>query len=357
MYMESCVADSLGICMEAPTTEPLGAWIDTDHIPAGAVRLDDDTWASDVGAEFSATLYANTITRMTSGPLTVVEHQALFALSSQLSLRADSEGAPSTITEARDWGEPWPSAADKEMGNHAANASWSRVTKSDIPKGRRIHKLVWVFKLKRDGSAKARLCVQGCTMEHGIDFDQTFSDALKYESARGLFALAARLGCQCRSYDWVSAYLQGEFLDGEVVYCYMPPGYEEFTKSGDKLYCRVDKPIYGIPQAGRRLQRCIFPWLAKQGLRQLDDSDGCVWVHDGSSETFVIGIYVDNLQIVHSAKLDGNGKAIDGKSFYAKFTRELEKDWDVLDEGPATDLLGIEVVYNDDKSITLNQPK
>ena len=30
--------------------------------------------------------------------------------------------------------------------------------------------------------------------------------------------------CLVRSYDWVAAYLQGDFIDGEVVYCKMPPG-------------------------------------------------------------------------------------------------------------------------------------
>ena len=36
-------------------------------------------------------------------------------------------------------------------------------------------------------------------------------------------------------------------------------------------------PIYGIQQAGRRLQRMLFAWLLKQGFAQLNDSDGCVF--------------------------------------------------------------------------------
>ena len=50
-------------------------------------------------------------------------------------------------------------------------------------------------------------------------------------------------------------------------------------------------------------------------------------------ETFVIGCYIDNLQIVHSAKLNDDGTAVDPKSFYAKFTFELQAEWDVVDEG------------------------
>eukprot|EP00966_Prymnesium_polylepis_P299505 6921433-Prymnesium_polylepis.1 len=126
----------------------------------------------------------------------------------------------------------------------------------------------------------------------------------------------------------------------------MPPGYEEKDADGTPFVIRVDKPIYGIPQSGRRLQRKLLPWFVDvAGLRQLDDSDGCVLVYDSpdGSETFALGVYVDNLQIVHSAKLDEHGKALDSNSFYAKFMTLLERDWDVLDEGPMEDLLAIEV--------------
>ena len=59
--------------------------------------------------------------------------------------------------------------------------------------------------LSRDGTAKARLCVQGSTLESGIDYDQVFSAALRYSSARALFAYAARHGCRVRSIDLVAA--------------------------------------------------------------------------------------------------------------------------------------------------------
>ena len=151
-----------------------------------------------------------------------------------------------------------------------------------------------------------------------------------------------------------------EFTEGEVVYCMPPPGAPTHDSTGRPLVCVVEKPIYGIPQAGRRLQRKVFPWCTDvMGLRQLDDSDSCVFIHDDSSgnETFAVGIYVDNLQIVHSAELDSNGDAIDQNSYYAKFMLQLRKDWDIIDEGQMEDLLGIECVSNPDDSITLHQNK
>jgi hypothetical protein len=270
-------------------------------------------------------------------------------------LRADSPGAPSNHREAVEAGRIWLDAEAKELGNHARNASWTSIPRSEVPSDRRIHKLIWVYKLKRDGSAKARLCVQGNTLQSGVDFDQTWSSALRYSSARALFAYAARKGCRVRSVDLVAAYLQGRFVDGEVVYCYLPAGYPELDSNGQPLIARVEKPIYGIQQAGRRLQRMLFAWLVAQGFSALDDSDPCVFtrVHP-HGEIITIGVYVDNLQIVHSAVLDANGRGPAGCA-YNTFMDSLARDWDITDEGPMEDLLGIEVDYLTDGAIKLHQ--
>ena len=37
------------------------------------------------------------------------------------------------------------------------------------------------------------------------------------------------------------------------------------------------------------------------------------------------------------------------------FIKAIERDWEVEDEGPMHEILGIEVKYNDDGSITLHQ--
>lgn len=47
---------------------------------------------------------------------------------------------------------------------------------------------------------------------------------------------------------------------------------------------------------------------------------------------------------VHSAELDENGRGPDGCAYNA-FVDALRRDWDVVDEGPMEDLLGIEVEY------------
>ena len=48
-------------------------------------------------------------------------------------------------------------------------------------------------------------------------------------------------------------------------------------------------------------------------MRKLDDSDGCVYIDDdpAGEEILAVGLYVDNLTIVHSAPLQPNGDPVD----------------------------------------------
>eukprot|EP00966_Prymnesium_polylepis_P165689 3829933-Prymnesium_polylepis.1 len=57
----------------------------------------------------------------------------------------------------------WLNSELAEILNHEKNKSWAYIDRSTLPRGRRIVKLTWVYKVKRDGRQKSRLCVQGCT--------------------------------------------------------------------------------------------------------------------------------------------------------------------------------------------------
>ena len=83
-------------------------------------------------------------------------------------------------------------------------------------------------------------------LHHGVkavgeDFDQVFAHTLRTSSVRALFAYAARFGCKVRSVDWVAAYLQGELLEGEGVYCHMPIGYIQTDQNGRPYILKIVK--------------------------------------------------------------------------------------------------------------------
>ena len=329
-----------------------GDWLTVQIIHPSAKRAQDGRWYAPATNAVSRHIASNT--RASRSPKKSRRSQAR---RTQQALRADSIGAPEThkqVLAHPDKG--WLKAEQTELGNHAHNGSWVPMLLKDVPKGRKVHKLVWVYKQKRDGTLKARLCVQGCTMQSGIDYDQVFSPTIRYSSVRGLFAFAAQRNCGVRSIDLTAAYLQGDFEEGEVVFAHMPPGYEETDDDGDQMCVRVVKPVYGIPQSGRRLHRKLRAWMVSKRFTILDDSDSCVYVLKCSDgEILIVGIYTDNLQIVHSASIDKAGNAAPGTQL-AEFIKSLTTDWDVVDEGPMGDMLGIEIERRGDGSFLLNQP-
>ena len=110
----------------------------------------------------------------------------------------------------RDDPDGWGGAERAELENHRKNGSFELIDRSDFDAtapSRRLIKLVWVYKRKRSGKLKARLCVQGCQQQAGVDFDQTHCSTLRGPSLRMLSALAGHHKLCMRRWDFVSAYL------------------------------------------------------------------------------------------------------------------------------------------------------
>ena len=276
--------------------------------------------------------------------------------------------------DATGWG--FQGAEGAEIDNHEKNESWRYELLSRKPANRQLVKLTWVFKVKRDGRKKARLCVQGCTQRPGVDYDQTFCAAMRGGSLRLLSSIGGRLGLSMRRWDFVAAYLQGELEPGEVTYCSPPPGYTTAEVDGRvrlvpigqgdgvERMCVVTKPVYGMAQAGRRWQRSLFPWLTSWNAESGEDAprlqqsvfDTCVFFCRHSTmtpsgrrdEIMLVGVYVDDLFVLSSHT--------DEHSLYARFTTDLAARWDVEDEGEVTDLLSVEIERRGDH-IHLGQSK
>jgi len=165
-----------------------------------------------------------------------------------IALAKPGDDDPKTQAEAyaRDR-EGWRASEQKEIENHTRNGSWELVERSSVPRGRSLIKLIWVYKVKRDGTLKSRLCVQGCRQVQGVDYQQTWCGTMRGTSLRLLSAVAAKSNMRMRRWDFVAAYLQGQLLEGEVVYCLPPPGegYATIGKDGLPMVCKIVKPVYG----------------------------------------------------------------------------------------------------------------
>ena len=82
----------------------------------------------------------------------------------------------------------------------------------------------------------------------GVDFDQTFCATMRSGSLRLLCSLAARHSLDMRRWDFVSAYLQGELLEDEVVYCQMPPATSWSAATDVSAYVEWRNPSTAWPR-------------------------------------------------------------------------------------------------------------
>ena len=242
----------------------------------------------------------------------------------------------------------WTAAERKEMDNHNYNQSWRMVDRRDVPADANICNMLWVYKFKRDGTAKARLCVDGSGQIYGKDYDQTNASTLRTSTLRCFACIQATLCLHSRRKDLVSAYLQGAFEPGETVYCRCPPGHEVLGADDRPRILLIEKPIYGLKQAGRRLQRTMFPWLRawRGGMLTQLYSDSCVFIARDGDDILIIGIFVDDAAILY--RDDGPS------SLYALFSADFHERWEAEDEGELSDLLNIHYRVTSD-SVTLHQ--
>jgi len=139
----------------------------------------------------------------------------------------------------------WIQAMEEELESHKINGTWELVPR---PSDQKIIGNKWVFKqkLNPDGSIaryKARLVAKGYLQQHGIDYNETFSNVCRYESVRILLTMAASLGYHVIQLDVKTAFLYGT-LD-EVIFMEQPSGF-----ANDKNFvCRLIKSLYGLKQS------------------------------------------------------------------------------------------------------------
>ena len=134
-----------------------------------------------------------------------------------------------------------------EMKSLSDNEVWELVK---LPEGRKAIGCKWIFKTKIDGEGnieryKARLVAQGFTQKFGVDYDQTFSPVVSFESIRSILAIAAKNGLKLHQMDVKTAFLNGE-LDEEI-FLKQPEGF--VVKGYEDHVCKLKRSIYGLKQS------------------------------------------------------------------------------------------------------------
>ena len=239
--------------------------------------------------------------------------------------------------------EEWQQAMNSEMASLRENGVYELV---DRPKGKKVVKSKWVFRVKTNEKGeiekyKARVVAKGYSQVEGVDYDQTFSPTVRFESIRQLVALGASKGFEMHQMDVTTAFLYAPLE--EVVYMEQP---EVTVKEGDEgKVMRLLKCLYGLKQSPRQWNICIDTVLQQLGFVRLK-SDVGIYVKGKGEEAVYIALYVDDLFMV-GMKLANIEVVKQG----------LGKEFKMKDLGVARFLLGIEIRRQENGDIFLVQEK
>ena len=199
---------------------------------------------------------------------------------------------PQTMDEALsgEHSDIWKQAADSEYDSLLENETWDLVP---LPSGRKPIGSRWVFKVKYGASGdverfKARLVAKGYAQKPGIDYEETFSPVVKFQSIRTLLAFAVQNDLLLHQMDVVTAFLNGTLE--EDIYMEQPDGYIEQGK--EDLVCKLKKSLYGLKQSSRCWNKAFTEFMKSIGFNQ-SAADPCIYVRD----TCIVAVYVDDLII------------------------------------------------------------
>ncbi len=238
--------------------------------------------------------------------------------------------------ESRSDAQQWHQAIQEELKSLDENKTWDLV---DLPKGQRMVKTKWIFKVKRDSDGKvsrykARLVAKGFTQRPGIDYDQTFAPVVRYSSIRFLIALAVEHNLKIHQLDAITAFLQGDVE--EDIYVEQPEG----CSDGSQRVCKLNRALYGLKQASRQWNIKLDAVLKKNGLKK-SKVDPCVYY--STDRCLILAVYVDDIMIFYS----------DAEQL-EKLKSSLCSSFKMKDMGRAKSCLGIRLTYTD-SGIALDQ--
>lgn len=185
--------------------------------------------------------------------------------------------------------DKWEIAMRKEMQALKDQDTWILVPR---PKDKTVIQNRWVFRTKYrpDGSVdrlKARLVAKGFTQKKGIDYQETFSPVVRFETVRILFALIEHQNLHVMQVDVVSAYLHAELTDD--VFMEQPEGFKSVNDG--TIVCKLKKSLYGLKQSARLLNKTFTDVLSRLGLKATS-SDPCLYVSEDYDLYFAL--YVDD---------------------------------------------------------------
>ena len=177
---------------------------------------------------------------------------------------------PKTFHEA--WHSPveeerdnWQMAIRKEIKSMIDRGVWRKIDRKNIPNNRRLIGNKWVFKIKRDGTYRARVVALGYSQIPGVDYTDNFAPVAHDVSFR--IALARMMVEKLDSLvmDVETAFLYGDIE--EEIFMKSPIGMEEIDPGSSPVDCyQLKKGIYGLCQAARQFWKKFVDTIKQESF-------------------------------------------------------------------------------------------
>ena len=257
----------------------------------------------------------------------------------------EAKQSPASVEEALS-GEhkgKWEEAMRSEMDSLKENGVYELV---DRPKGKKVVKSKWVLRVKTNEKGeiekyKGRVVAKGYSQVEGVDYDQTFSPTVRFESIRQMVALGTAKGMHLHQMDVTTAFLYAPLE--EEVYMEQPEG--TVLPGNENKVMKLLKCLYGLKQSPRQWNIYIDTVLKQLGFVRLK-SDFGIYVKGEGENMVYIALYVDDLFLV--------GKVLER---IKEVKLGLHGEFKMKDLGEAKFLLGIEIRRQDNGDVFLVQER
>jgi hypothetical protein len=248
------------------------------------------------------------------------------------------QGIPLNCHQARRHADSgWWEAAEMEMNGHIHDRdTYSVLDWSAMPPGRKPIRTMMIFTTKRSGKKKARWVVRGDQQVYGVDYWETSSPTLKWDTFLILMWMSIKRGYVLRSMDAVQAFVQSD-IDGDV-YLYPLDGYHDLPGKVLKL----KKCLYGLHQSSRQWYKKVEAFLTRDGFTQ-SACDPCLWWKHGAdpNHKLFVAHFVDDFLILFHPD--------DRETLFDPFKASAQKEFDLtFEDADPEDYLGGEIDIADD---------
>ena len=142
--------------------------------------------------------------------------------------------------------------------------AFTPVKRSELPDYENVLTTTWACKLKANGVRRGRLNARGYEQREGVHYNESNIAAPVTNACSCRIALtlmASNPNWIAEIVDVEGAFLQGEFVDGEILYMEVPAGFHEYYDNDVVL--RMNVPIYGTKQAAA----CFYQTLVVDRTR------------------------------------------------------------------------------------------